>query len=77
MQRITKFFYQLVFNGFMFTAVSFLLSCFGGDGGFLKMWFGGLAIYGTIICVWIIIFHFIIFFLFQILKKFRNNKSEY
>ena len=71
--RGKKFIYLLLKNAFMFTAVSLLLSWLNVDDSPLQGWFSGLALYGTMISVYLFFLHVIAVILSALLKD--NSKG--
>ena len=69
MQKVSKYIYLLLTNVFMFSVVSFLLACLGGDESFLETWFSGMALYGTIISIYLLFIHVVVLILSLILKN--------
>lgn len=71
--RGRKYIYLLLKNAFMFTAVSLLLSWLNVDDSPLQRWFSGLALYGTMISVYLFFLHVIAVILSALLKD--NSKG--
>ena len=76
MTRFSKFLLAIATYTFIVTVVSFVINFLSKDGGAVQVRSSGIVIYGTIITIFTLLFHLLIFVISLIIKAIKHQDHE-
>lgn len=76
MAKFSKLILTIATNSFLISFISAIISDLSTEESLLQGIFSGIALYGTIITVYILLFHLLIVFISFIIKVIRNHEDR-
>ena len=76
MTRISKFILAIATYTFIVTVVSFVINFLSKDESAVQVRSSGIVLYGTIITIFILLFHLLIVFISLIIKAIKHHDHE-